>query len=160
MIDKKIIDALVCCLQDDASLCCNECPIRETNICNEGTSEISTGLVNVVLDIINSQKAEIERLQRNLEEAHIDIREHKAVVDKYKNIKTTMVEFWDILLRLQIAKRKEKPTLEELAEALDELKAEAINEFAERLTEKATSYMNEGSVSVNDIDNLAKELTE
>ena len=33
-----------------------------------------------------------------------------------------------------------------------------VKEFAERLTEKATSYMNEGSVSVNDIDNLVKEM--
>ena len=50
-------------------------------------------------------------------------------IEKYENIKATMDEFWDILLRIKMAKRKEKPTLEELAEALDELKAETIKEF-------------------------------
>lgn len=37
---------------------------------------------------------------------------------------------------------------------------DGVQKLAERLTEKATSYMNEGSVSVNDIDNLVKEMTE
>ena len=35
---------------------------------------------------------------------------------------------------------------------------DGIQEFAERLSAKATSYMNEGSVSVVDIDNLVKEM--
>ena len=63
--------------------------------------------------------------------------------------------------------KRQKAEIERLKIRNDELNAlnksasiEAIKEFAERLTEKATSYMNEGSVSVNDIDNLAKELTE
>ena len=82
MIDKKIMDALVCCLQDDASLCCNECPIRETNICNEGTSEISTGLVNVVLDIINNQKEEIYKLQHKIASCNSEIDRLLASVDE------------------------------------------------------------------------------
>ena len=35
---------------------------------------------------------------------------------------------------------------------------DGMQKLAERLTEKATSYMNEGSVSVNDIEKLVKEM--
>ena len=123
---------------------------KPTDIQNEDVENFSKD-VAFLKDFINRQKAEIE---------------------KYKNIKATMDEFWDILLKIKFAKRKEKPTLEELAEALEKIKAEAIKEFAERLKIKLfkraleksnpNTYPNDlDSVEVGDtIDNLVKEMTE
>lgn len=57
-------------------------------------------LVGDLLRIIKSQSAEIERLKKNLEEAHIDIREHMAEIEK----KDTEI---DILIRKKHSLRDE-----------------------------------------------------
>ena len=57
----------------------------------------------------------------------------QAENEKYKGIKEQLGVFWDLLLKLSIAKRKEKPTLEEFAEAIQEIKAESIKDFAREL---------------------------
>lgn len=59
----------------------------------------------------------------------------QAENEKYEGIKEQLGMFWDLLLKLSIAKRKEKPTLEEFAVALQEYKAEAVKEFADKLCE-------------------------
>ena len=94
----------------------------------------------ILRNLINRQKAEAE-------------------IDKYKEIKATIDEFWDILLKCNIAKRKEKPTLEEFAEAISEIETEAIKEFAERLKEKYKKHFNRSYNLIYDsIDNLVKEM--
>ena len=96
------------------------------------------------------------------------INRQKAEIEKYKNIKATMDEFWDILLKIKFAKRKEKPTLEEFAEALEEIKAEAIKEFWDKLKDGASyCFTSTGgkeiyatrvySIKEIDGDNLEKE---
>ena len=64
------------------------------------------------LDLINRQQAEIER---------------------FKKIETTVNGFWSEIQKLAMFKDKETPTLEELLEYMDNLKAEAINECLEKL---------------------------
>lgn len=90
-----------------------------------------------LLDLINRQKAEIERLSQNLEEAHIDIREHLAEIVKLRTnpIIGTLCPMW---------------------------KNEAIREFAKKLKRKSKSQTFNGVryVCVYDINNLVKELTE
>ena len=91
-----------------------------------------------------------------------------AEIEKYQHIKTTINEFWDILLKHKIAKRKEKPTLEEFAEAIGEIESEAIKEFAERLKEKMTldggslshGHFKWGKFRDYEIDNLVKEMVD
>ena len=61
------------------------------------------------------------------------ITRQKAEIEKYDKIKTTFNEFWDILLKHSIAKRKESPTLEELADGIHELEVNAIKEFSRRI---------------------------
>jgi len=106
MTDAEIMKALECCSRDS---------IKHCGVCSYDEKETDTYCVNYLIkdafNLINRQKAEIE---------------------KYENIKTTIHEFWDILLKIKLAKRKESPTLEELADALEEIKTEAIKEFAER----------------------------
>lgn len=60
----------------------------------------------------------------------------KAEIDKFKTIETTVNEFWSEIQKLSIAKGKEIPTLEELLEYIEQVKAEAIKEFWELLKVK------------------------
>ena len=129
------------------------------------------GIGRNVPEIINRLKVRIKRYQlkntnqRNaLASLNKKVAEQKAEIEKYENIKTTIDEFWDILLKIKIAKRKEKPTLEELAEAIEEIESEAIKEFAERLKELSylpnLSLTNMEVVDISEIDNLVNEMTE
>ena len=91
------------------------------------------------------------------------VKSQQAEIERFEHIKATIDEFWDILLKFKVAKRKETPTLEEFAEAIQEIRDEAIKEFAERLKEKSQRYpyYEYGlikAVPIDDIDNLAKEM--
>ncbi len=126
MTEEEIIKALKCHKAVGTNTC-DECPYQG-KMC-------SIILISDALDLINRQKAEIE---------------------KYEHIKTTINEFWDILLKLKMAKRKEKPTLEELAEAIEEIEFEAIKEFAEKVKDL---FSPEDEV-IGEIENIKKEMTE
>ena len=90
----------------------------------------------------------------------------QAELDEYKKIKTTINEFWEILLTLSLFKRKEKPTLEEFAEAIQEIKAEAYKECIEKATNKILPMLTTATLEkketicfcLNKLDNLLKEL--
>ena len=117
MNDNEIIKALECCKDND----CDNCPFEEQ--CRRNGS-----LADIALDLINRQKAENSELVGKIDKL-------QAEIEKYENIKTTIDEFWDILLKIKMAKRKEKPTLEELAEAIEEIETEAIKEYKEKVIE-------------------------
>lgn len=108
MTDNEIIKALKRCGRkhnEKNDTHCKECHFKSYLPC-------VAFLCDRTIDLINRQKAEIE---------------------KYKNIKTTMDEFWDILLRCKVANRKEKPTLEELADSIHQIEVNAIKEFTSRI---------------------------
>ena len=134
MNDNDIIKALEHCTSSTTSEACNGCPLFDTTIC----TEMENGLQIYALDLINRQKAEIERLTE----------ENKRGFDK-----------WLIL---------EKRTKERYAEIYEEAKgvvrAEAIREFAERLISKYSTWHMDSEISVDmfvcDVKRLAKELTE
>ncbi len=58
MTDNEIIKALECCASSTHSDACVFCPFNELKICEVE----SNGLEKRALDLINRQKAEIERL--------------------------------------------------------------------------------------------------
>ena len=62
MTDNEIIKALECCIHDDYDYC-KECPYLKNKPCHEG-------LIQDAFDLINRQKAEIERLERHTEMYH------------------------------------------------------------------------------------------
>ncbi len=81
-------------------------------------------------------------------------RELNTEIERFKKIETTINTFWRELRKTITAKGKETPTLEELLEHMENLKSEAIKEFAERLKAKSVkSYWNE-----YEIDRLVKEM--
>ena len=115
MTDKDIIKALECCGNDGEITICSICPYylqdRYNDFCQEDLHRAS-------LDLINRQKAEIERLERH-------------------------------------------------TKMHDEIKAEAIKEFAERLRKKIfplDTVYSDGNYPINAkavkvaIDNLVKEM--
>ena len=95
---------------------------------NMGDLQKSSTISNA-LDLINRLQAENERLEQNLKEAHIDIREHIAENERLKG--EVAKEFTCFVGDPH--KVEHCPYLEELKTA----KAEAYKEFAERLDNKA-----------------------
>ena len=112
-----------------------------------------------VIDLINRQKAEIERLQsvnadmqeslRLAAEANKDM---QAEVERYKTYYETMeTEIYSF--------RKDQAEVKFLK---NKIRAEAIKEFAERAKGKAhfSEDFGEAAVSCHDINALVKEMTE
>ena len=73
MTDNEIIKALELCATLD-SRNCKKCPCRE--ICNENNGTLTKS----TLDLINRQKAEIERLQKNIDGLNIFTKNHITVI--------------------------------------------------------------------------------
>lgn len=121
MTDEQFIKALECCVKTEFISDCAKCEMF--------AFDCKDILIENALDIINRQKAEIERLQKENE--------------RWKN------GFMGACM-LENCKLK------------DEWKAEAIKEFVERLKNKnVQGFRDENAyVSVDDIDNLVKEMTE
>ncbi len=138
LTDKEIVKALECCM--DEMGCTKGCPCFNPKAKGSHcTVAKKLELEKLTLDLINRQQAEL---------------------DEYEKIKTTIDEFWEILLTLSIFKRKEKPTLEEFAEAIQEIKAEAYKEFAEKFKKKLSQKYTTSlwKVYCEEIDNTLKEL--
>lgn len=95
--------------------------------------------IKQVLKDYNRINAEIERLEKNLKEAHLDIKEHLAEIERLKD-KYSII--YAPKGRIQ-----------------DEARAEAIKEFAERLKEKYKMHFGkEWNAVYNPIDQIAKEM--
>lgn len=112
MTNKEIVKALECCVTKED---CDGCPYDEINDCIKGHEED-------ILDLINRQKAEIERLKRKLVA-------YEPSVDSG-------------LFSQMLLEQKEK------AEAFEkkwkaEIKSEAHREFAERLEKELFIKQNE-----------------
>ena len=104
MTDNEIIKALECC----KDLKCSECP-KKTNLFK---TDCDVKLCQEAIDLINRQKAEIERLQKE-NEFH-----RKTITENAQR------------------------ALEVLVDEIDKAKIEAIKEFAERLKATFTKAIN------------------
>ena len=135
-MDKKLTDneikkALECCVKNKG---CDDCPLyaKESCFVVEGKA---------ILDLLNRQKAEIERL--NGECANCPMLEAKR---KKESCLIEQIKDW-------------QKGYCELKQKLKTTKSEAIKEFAERLKEKADKYGLKYWATIEDIDNLVKEMT-
>lgn len=136
MKDNEIIKALECCASSSQVSACDGCPYnRESLICEMLKSRDA-------LDLINRQKAEIERLEKQIKELLIS-------------------EVCELHIPMEIAFRVRKGH-----PVFKEIKSEVVKEFAEKLKEKKCSYSETehtfdfDGVTVEDIDDLVKEMTE
>ena len=184
MTDKKftqeqIIKALECCgFTED----CSGCPFYSDMGCDENIHANA-------LDLIKRQKAEIERVQLEIESCNSENAELKAEIERLDALWNSAQDNNFNILGLLHKMRKELKTAKEdnerhkaevkwwrsqirdtedlLAEfdrPIVEVRTEAIKEFAERLKELSylpnLSLTNMEVVDISKIDNLVKEMTE
>ena len=153
MTDNEIIKALECCVSEQYT--CEQCPYQEKKHYDfdNGFEIMPNGkqyddwscerwLNADLLDLINHQKTENERLNGNLkfvrgtvERQRVDINNLNKAIDNY----------------------------EACLKSIEKIKVEAYKEFAERLKEKSKQgkgYLGNvyHSVDVAEIDNLLKEM--
>lgn len=134
LTDNDIVKALECCCEDSG--CPAICPLKDMAYVGDCVQVKSRH----ALDLINRLQAENERLQNRVDEYNIQVANQREQIEKYEPIKETLCVLWENMLSISVARGKEKPTLEELAEAVDYIKAEAYREFAERLKEKMVKH--------------------
>lgn len=66
MTDNEIIKALECCLSSNDLIACWKCPAVKLDICCDGSSKISNGIVNMVINLINRKQAEVEHAKSEI----------------------------------------------------------------------------------------------
>ena len=163
MTDNEIIKALECCLLSNKQQVeqCAECPMDETpcTVCQNL-------LAYHALDLINRQKAEIERLkdliinndEENLSYVAMAIKEERELI-QIEHTRILEAEIERLENKLFDAKEGGsfyKANFMAKCEEINSVKSEAIKEFAERLKE-CSEFCNK-VVFVDTIDNLVKEM--
>ena len=130
---------------------CNECKIRN---CKWGTCNCSQITANAALDLINRQKAEIERLGKRISGQKHALFEQQAYIAELQNEIVKLKDYNENLLAANTVLSNE--VLESKAKA----EVEAYEEFAEKLKEEwfCNGY-NSPDVDFDDfISNLLKEM--
>ena len=140
MTDNEIIKALECCLSGkDYDTACMKCPIEP--IC-----ESDDILLKYALDLINRQKAENERLEKELELANAD----KVIAETHE--KSAKEMFVDVTQQIKTA----------TSEAIKECIAKVKNHIKTHCNPYGKpDFDYDTSIKIlNFIDNLVKEITE
>ena len=160
--DEDVIKALECCSEPSTKTCKElQCPL------NEKCERNLDSLERFALDLINRQKAEIERLQKlqkPTETSGYRIENGKVVFytkilngyrHEYESLDRVVN---DMNIMLQNAYKTDE-IAGHYKGKLKTAKAEAIKEFAERLKEKRTGWSYPLFVlELDAIDNLVKEM--
>ena len=156
MTDNEIIKALECCIHS----CCVGCPCADddANSCNYDKK--------YVLDLINRQKAEIEELRSDkiIAETH-ERNVRNLFTDCVKQLEEARAEIKELKDILEKVPTNAYDLQVEASEKLEnQIKSEAIKEFADRVKRKRIALTSEEPVydlfKVGAIDNLVKEMTE
>lgn len=164
MTDNEIIKSMQCVIGKE--MLCSECTYQKVlpfPSCRMMCAKNALDLVNrqkiesnKYRNRVQSQKGEITRLHKKVEELTAELEEQKAEIERL-NEKITAKDESNYYFMGQLRLAREK---------LLTAKFEAIKEFAERLKEKCyedfqeTYEMLSPYVTDDDIDNLVKEMTE
>ncbi len=132
MTDNEIIKALECCASVEDG-CPTDCPLFV------GDDSCFSTLLKPTLNLINRQKAEIENLNKDLADTialnHEERKRLKAEIERLQPFKDKIAEF-NSHIRVENM-LVFASSLDEWLDFCDNLKAEAIKEFAERLNKEA-----------------------
>lgn len=168
MTDEQIVKAFERCKTYDDLRACYKCPALENGDCSNGKTYISDFIAEKVLDLINRQKAEIEKLKKESDEwarrfinrcrdYEFEIQQNeklKAENEKKNTEIDILIEKKDTLQDENSELMAEVERLQHYKQSYDELKAEhlelirsiktcqieAIKEFAEKITEVFLRY--------------------
>ena len=181
MTDEEIIQGLECCAGECEEHWCVDCPLydKDNDFCKED-------LHKYTLDLIKRQQTELENYSHNIRRLTADILEYQKVIQgqqaeieniRKKALLDASTKFaghsnyhGDTILCTLICMSEGQKVAD--AKPIDyfsgnQLKAEAIKKFAEKLKEKAFTHeipfeANEDKfiklVAVEEIDNLVKEM--
>ena len=167
--DEELQKCIECCIKAKTWGDCEElcCPATQKHGClfylrsdEDYEGIIQTEMLKDALDLINRQKAEIERLEKETQKAR-----RKALLEAKSKFAGHSDYHGDTILCKLICMAEGKEV--GVATPLDksEIKAEVVKEFAERLKERAytSSDWSHGEhpqvVECDDIDDLVKEMT-
>ncbi len=154
MESKEIIKALECCFRgttDD----CGGCPCFNNNTYT--TLDCMEELMKNALALIKHQQAERETMLKDLQFRTNQVIEQQADVERLqKELALKGLEY-------HLLERERAKDISGFVDDLKLVRAEAIKEFAERLTDKASIYRVNGfdyawQITQEDIDNLVKEM--
>ena len=158
MTDKEIIKALECCCKSNS---CEGCPLDYFTF---SSSQCASELAIKSLDLINRQKAENKRLEKEVNLVSIQFQdlqeryeEAQAEIDRLKECPKCVYEYDGEITEYCV--QGPCPNFK----TVEQIKSEAVKEFAERLKEKffetIRNYgLTKDVVEVCDIDNLVKEM--
>lgn len=163
MTDKKITDEEIKSSLEVIATTrnCNECKIRN---CKWGTCNCSQITANAALDLINRQKAEIERLGKRISGQKHALFEQQAYTAELQNEIVKLKDYNENLLAANTVLSNE--VLESKAKA----EVEAYEEFAEKIKKLIKENVDEAwhrddgngiydaEYVLDDIDNLLKEM--
>lgn len=155
MTDNEIKKALECCAKNKG---CDDCPLYAKESCFVVEEK-------ALLDILNRKDAEIERLKpfekKVLEQVINNLKASEMSRQPMLMITNNQLSENELMESMKKGSISVIPVGESSIRRIDEagIKAEAIKEFAERLTEKADKYGLKYWATVEDIDNLVKEMT-
>ena len=138
MSDNEIKKALECCSEPAGKCCCEVCPLHHRE------DSCTTALIKMAVELVNRKDAEIEKLENIERFADKVIKKQEAEI---KNLTISCSNFENALKSLKRIEKK----------AINEIKSEAIKEFAEKL--KECRVIQTANMS-GYIDNLVKEMTE
>jgi hypothetical protein len=124
MTDNEIIKALECCSSQKVNAC-DDCPFYERCYNNDEFIE------KEAIDLINRQKAEIDRQKDHIELLEIEKQAIKKDSEKSRTAAMEVIKKQDAEIERL---KKVVSHLEDYANGVaDQVKAEAVKEFAERL---------------------------
>ena len=116
MTDNEIIKALECCIGNEGN--CDICPQHSKDCVDE--------LMQLALDLINRQKAEIERCENIIRLADKTIKKQSAEIER-------------LAKGCGIITEEDENWYPSPLKTPEEIKAEAVKEFAERLKKVSSS---------------------
>ena len=176
MTDNEIIKALECCCDDG---CPDNCPLKDAGYVGDCIAIKSKS----ALDLINRQKADLEKNKNIIRLADKTISTQEAELDKKDTEIDILIRKKECLrdeisgLKAEIERLKEPKSasaIHTLAESaieaenrlpkfIQDIKAEAVKEFAERLKGRHSCFLDINSqvidyVEIEDIDNLLNEM--
>ena len=149
MTDNEIIKALECCANGKS--CYDVCPFDD----KFGIISCTKKLSNATLDLINRQKAEIERLEKEIKD------KERAYNDELCSRKEWQTKCRELLKEKQIIKSE---AIKDFAEELEYFVLNEDIEVVEPKCKDYESYINGANQFrhqiKNGINNLVKEMTE
>ena len=131
MTDNDIIKALECCGSETTIMTCGDCPVLDV-----GKPDCHFSNAKKALDLVNRQNKEINRLKNELHGKVDYIHEQREVIDDLKNKYNKKGLTVEVKFDKEQLEKSIQECMRDFELQINEIRNEAIKEFAERLKKK------------------------